>query len=69
MAHAQPHTEEYREPVPPQTVEDWLFAYANARTENSRAVMWPHLVEAVEELIADSRRLYAQQQKRASSAL
>ncbi len=44
-----------------QVAEDWLFAYANARHETARATMWPHLVEAVEELITESRRLYAEQ--------
>ncbi|MEO5340891.1 MAG: hypothetical protein H7837_10335 [Magnetococcus sp. MYC-9] len=44
-----------------QVVEDWLFAYANARNNTARETMWPHLVEAIEELIAESRQQEAQE--------
>lgn len=47
-------------PLLAQSAEDWLFAYSNAH-DVSRPVMWPHLVEAVEELIAEARRIDAQQ--------
>ncbi|MBF0182784.1 MAG: hypothetical protein HQM06_00140 [Magnetococcales bacterium] len=68
MPNSQPDGQEFRTSTPPQVVEDWLFAYVNARTESSRAMMWPHLVEAVEELIADSKRLYARQKRQVSSS-
>lgn len=47
-----------------QVAEDWLFAYTNAQNSAARETMWPHLVEAVEELISESRRLYTRQTKR-----
>lgn len=44
-----------------QVAEDWLFAYTNAQNSAARETMWPHLVEAVEELISASRRFYTRQ--------
>ncbi|MBF0419234.1 MAG: hypothetical protein HQL78_03620 [Magnetococcales bacterium] len=41
-----------------QVVEDCLFAYISAQSLHSREMMWPMLVEAVEALIADSRRRF-----------
>lgn len=38
-----------------QVAEDWLFAYTNAH-EVTRPAMWPHLQEAVEELIEGAKR-------------
>lgn len=50
---------------PPQTAEDWLFAYANARSNRAKETMWPHLVEAVEELITEFRQMHAHQMGKA----
>ncbi|MEO5363432.1 MAG: hypothetical protein H7838_07390 [Magnetococcus sp. DMHC-8] len=43
-----------------QSAEDWLFAYVNT-SDVSRPAMRPHMVEAVEELIAEARRVATQQ--------
>lgn len=60
MSRIPPHSEEQREFSVSQVAEDWLFAYANARNQRARETMWPYLVEAVEELIAESRRIVQQ---------
>ncbi|MEO5352690.1 MAG: hypothetical protein H7835_05685 [Magnetococcus sp. XQGC-1] len=64
MSRIPSHSEEQGEFPLSQMAEDWLFAYANARNQMARETMWPHLVEAVEELIAESRRMGMQQTKR-----
>ncbi|MEO5362445.1 MAG: hypothetical protein H7838_02285 [Magnetococcus sp. DMHC-8] len=61
MSHLPSRADPFWGPSTCQIAEDWLFAYANARHDTARASMWPHLVEAVEELIAESRHLYARQ--------
>ena len=71
MLSISPHSEtrfplvEDLERLPAQAAEDWLFAYANARNTLAREAMWPHLVEAVEVLIDESRRLSGLQSRKA----
>ncbi|MBF0143754.1 MAG: hypothetical protein HQL57_10040 [Magnetococcales bacterium] len=42
-----------------QTVEDWLSAYVNSRSDQAREVILSHMVESVEDLIALSRKVAA----------
>lgn len=55
-----PEQQGNRKNLSSQAAEDWLFAYANAQSHTARATMWPHLVESVETLIAESRYRHIQ---------
>ena len=50
-----------QERLPSQTAEDWLFAYVNAPSYAVRETLLPHLVESVEELIAEFQQMHARQ--------
>lgn len=58
-----PEKPESQEQLPSQTVEDWLFAYVNARSHAVQETMLPHLIESIEELVAEFNQMHARQKR------